>query len=778
MAEAPGERVETSTIMKGSLTEKERKIVEITGIVQGVGFRPTVYRFAREHHLKGFVRNDSRGVTIDIEGDAGEVLRFIDGLEERLPPRASIQTMEVRTLEPAGYREFKIVVSKEEREKTSLVSPDIATCGDCLHELFDEKDRRYRYPFTNCTNCGPRFTIVKDIPYDREKTTMSEFIMCQNCAREYENPENRRFHAQPNACHVCGPQVFLEDGTGSQTSLKGEKAIREVAKRLRKGEIIAVRGLGGFHLACDALNGEVVERLRARKYREDKPFALMANSVQAIQENCDVSEFEKRLLESPARPIVLLRRRKDSKIAAETAPGQKYLGFMLPYTPLHHLLLRESGLVLVMTSGNLSDEPISYDNPEARQRLRTIADAFLFHDREIETRCDDSVTRELNGSEFIIRRGRGYSPNPITLPFEVKKHILSCGAELKNTFCVARDKYAFVSHHIGDLKNVETFESFTRGIEHYSNLFSVNPQVVVHDLHPDYLSTKYAKGLDGLSAFGVQHHHAHIASVMAENGIEGKVIGVALDGTGYGEDGNVWGCEFMVADYEGYKRVGQLDYVPMPGGDSAVAEPYRMAVSYLYRAYGDDMLDLGIDLFKRQDLKIIEMLVEMIRKRFNSPLVSSAGRLFDAVSSILGVRDSINYEGQAAVELEMAAAESNEGSYSYEVLDKDDGWAMDVSPMIRAVVDDHIRNVPVEKISDIFHNTVARMVLDFCGRIRGSWELDRVALSGGVFQNMFLTSRLYSMLTEEGFRVYVHHQVPTNDGGISLGQVAVANSNL
>ena len=764
--------------MKGSLKEKERRILEITGIVQGVGFRPTVYRLAKEHHLKGFVRNDSGGVTIDIEGDVQNISKFLDELDSSLPPRASVQTMKVKSLEPAGYREFKIDMSVEEKEKTSLVSPDIATCSDCLHELFDAEDRRFRYPFINCTNCGPRFTIVKDIPYDREKTTMTEFIMCQDCEREYENPENRRFHAQPNACHVCGPQIVLEDSTEDSTSLKGEKAIREAGERLRQGEIIAVRGLGGFHLACDAMNSGAVERLRRRKYREDKPFAVMADSIQAVQEECHVSEFERRLLESPAKPIVLLRRRKDSEIAEDVAPGQKYLGFMLPYTPLHHLLLGESGLVLVMTSGNLSDEPISYDNAEARQRLKTIADAFLLHNREIETRCDDSVTRELNGGEFIVRRSRGYSPNPITLPFEIKKHILSCGAELKNTFCVARDQYAFVSHHIGDLKNVETFENLTQGIEHYSNLFSVNPEVVVHDLHPDYLSTKYAEGLDGLSIFGVQHHHAHIAAVMAENGIEGEVIGVALDGTGYGEDGNIWGCEFMVADYKGYKRVGHLDYVPMPGGDSAVAEPYRMAVSYLYRTYGDDMFDLGIDLFKRQDLKRIGVLVDMIEKGFNSPLVSSAGRLFDAVSSILGIRDSINYEGQAAVELEMAAAEANEGSYSYEVLDKDKGWIVDASPMMRAIVDDHIKSVPVEKISDIFHNTVAEIVLDLCQRTRDSWKLDRVALSGGVFQNVFLLSKVYSMLTKEGFKVYVHHQVPTNDGGISLGQVAVANSNL
>ena len=764
--------------MKESLKEKERRIVEITGIVQGVGFRPTVYRLAKEHHLKGFVRNDSRGVVIDIEGDAGELSEFLDELNSGLPPRASIQTMEVRSLKPAGYGEFKIDMSKEEKEKTSLVSPDIATCSDCLRELLEEKDRRFRYPFINCTNCGPRFTIVKDIPYDREKTTMSEFIMCEDCAHEYENPENRRFHAQPNACHECGPQVVLEDSAGSSGRLEGEKAVREVVQRLREGEIIAVKGLGGFHLACDALNSRAVERLRGRKYREDKPFALMANSIHAIQNDCYVSEFERRLLESPARPIVLLRMRKDSKIGADVAPGQKYLGFMLPYTPLHHLLLKESGLVLVMTSGNLSDEPISYDNLEARQRLKTITDHFLLHNREIETRCDDSVTRELNGSEFIIRRSRGYSPNPITLPFELKKHILSCGAELKNTFCVARDQYAFVSHHIGDLKNVETFESFTGGIEHYSNLFSVRPQVVAHDLHPDYLSTNYAKGLDGPSIFGVQHHHAHIAAVMAENGIEGEVIGVALDGTGYGEDGNIWGCEFMVADYKSYRRVGHLDYVPMPGGDSAVAEPYRMAVSHLYGAYGDGLFDLGIDLFQRQDLKRIEILVDMIKKGFNSPLVSSAGRLFDAVSSILGIRDSINYEGQAAVELEMAAAESNEGSYSYEISEEENGWIIDTAPMIRAIVDDHIKHVLVEKISDIFHNTMSGMVLDLCRRVRSSWKLDRVALSGGVFQNMLLTSKLYSMLTEEGFKVYVHHQVPTNDGGISLGQVAVANSNL
>lgn len=763
--------------MSDPSSRRERRLIELTGIVQGVGFRPTIYRLAREHSLTGFVRNDGKGVTIEVEGDPGEVARFAGSLPERLPARSSIQTIRTRDLEPKGYREFRIETSSEGDEKTSLVSPDIAVCEDCLRELADRNDRRYNYPFINCTNCGPRFTIVKDIPYDREKTTMNQFRMCEDCRAEYEDPLDRRFHAQPNACHVCGPQVFLEDGAGSELA-RGEDAVEKVRSLLGQGCLIAVKGLGGFHLACDATNGEAVRRLRESKYREDKPFALMARDGRAVSQQCEVSPFERKLLLSPEKPIVILRRLPDSTVAEDVAPGQKYLGFMLPYTPLHHMILEGTCKILVLTSGNISDEPICYENVEAKERLSSIADFFLLHDREIETRCDDSVTREFAGTEYILRRGRGYSPRPLGFRFGFKEQILGCGAELKNTFTVARDQHAFVSHYIGDLKNLETFKSFTEGVAHYCRLFSVSPDVIAHDLHPDYLSTKYALGFSDLARVGVQHHHAHVASVMAENGIEGKVLGVVLDGAGYGEDGNVWGCEFLVADYGGYERLGHLDYIPMPGGDMAAKEPYRMGFSYLFRAYGEQMFDLELDLFKRHKQEKVELLLEMIGKKLCSPITSSAGRLFDAISSIVSIRDRINYEGQAAVELEMSADESCQDSYPYAIREEEETYVIDPVPVVKSVVDDFVNGTPVSLISASFHNTMSAIVADLCGRLRDRTGITGVALSGGVFQNMLLLSRVVSLLEVNGFDVYIHHKVPPNDGCISLGQAAVANARL
>jgi hydrogenase maturation protein HypF len=497
-----------------------------------------------------------------------------------------------------------------------------------------------------------------------------------------------------------------------------------------------------------------------------------------VREHCQVSDFERELLLSPERPIVLLKRLESSTVAEGVAPGQKYLGFMLPYTPLHHLILRKSGVVLVMTSGNISDEPISYRNKEAKERLSTVVDFFLFHDREIETRCDDSVTREFAGREYMIRRGRGYSPRPIAFPHGFKKQLLACGAELKNTFTLARDRYAFVSHHIGDLKNIETFKSFTGGVEHYCRLFTVEPAVVVHDLHPDYLSTKYALAHHVQVKMGVQHHHAHVASVMLENDIEGKVLGVALDGAGYGDDGKVWGCEFLIADYQDYERRGHLDYVPMPGGDKAVNEPYRMGISWLFKAYGERMYDLDLEILRRHERANLEILLKMMKAGFNAPLTSSAGRLFDAVSSIVSLRDMINYEGQAAVDLEMAADESSSGSYAYNIREENGMLIIDPVPLVRGVVEDCLGGVALERISGVFHNTVAEIILDVCRRLRGTTGLERVALSGGVFQNMLLLSRTVPLLEKDGFSLLLHHEVPTNDGCISLGQAAVANARL
>jgi len=756
---------------------KERKLIRLAGIVQGVGFRPAVYRLAREHELTGFVRNDGKGVTIEVEGDGAGVDGFMKSLLERPPARASIQTIQTRDLGPKGYREFTIELSSPGDEKTSLVSPDIAVCEDCLQELLDANDRRHNYPFINCTNCGPRFTIVEDIPYDREKTTMNRFPMCEDCRAEYEDPGNRRFHAQPNACHVCGPGVFLQDRAGSELK-RGDDAVREACSLLRQGAIVAVKGLGGIHLACDAMNGEAVRRLRQRKYREDKPFALMAADEATVSEHCQLSDFERGLLHSPERPIVLLRRLGSSTVAEDVAPGHRYLGFMLPYTPLHHLLLRHSRPVLVMTSGNISDEPMSYKNEEARSRLGSIADYFLLHDREIRMRCDDSVTREFAGREYITRRGRGYTPRPIASGSGFREHMLGCGAELKNTFTLARDGHAFVSHYIGDLKNVETFMSFTEGVEHSCRLFSVRPRIAVHDLHPDYLSTRYALSLSDSLKMGVQHHHAHVASVMFENGLEGKVLGVALDGAGYGEDGKVWGCEFLAAAYSNYERLARLEYVCMPGGDAAVKEPYRMAVSWLFRAYGEGMYDLGLEILRRHGGSELEILLGMIKTGFNSPLASSAGRLFDAVSSIVSGRDAVNYEGQAAVDLEMAADGSSKGSYPYDIREENGILIIDPVPLIRGVVEDSLRGETLEQISGVFHNTMAEMVVHVCRSLKEATGLERVALSGGVFQNMLLLSRVFSLLEKNGFDVYIHHQVPTNDGCISLGQVAIANARL
>jgi hydrogenase maturation protein HypF len=760
-----------------SSKKKERRVIELSGIVQGVGFRPTVYRIAREHELTGLVRNDGKGVTIEVEGDSFKVAQFTDELPRKLPARAQIQTMRITEAEPKGYSEFTIEMSSQGEEKVSLVSPDIAVCDDCLREMTDAKDRRREYPFINCTNCGPRFTIVKDIPYDRVNTTMAGFPMCGDCRVEYENPEDRRFHAQPNACGVCGPQVFLEDRAGSELA-RGAPAVRETCDLLRQGKVVAIKGLGGFHLACDAVNDQAVRNLRERKYREDKPFALMAADLSDIRNYCYVSDFEKRLLQSAAKPIVLLRRREAAQLAESVARGQKYLGFMLPYTPLHHLILKGSDLILVMTSGNVSDEPIPYKNVEAKKRLANIADSFLLHDRDIETRCDDTVTREFSQNEYIVRRGRGYSPCPIPSVSGFRKHILGCGAELKNTFTLARDHHAFVSHHIGDLKNVETFDSFTGGIDHYCQLFSVMPEVVAHDLHPDYLSTKYALGRPGMQRVAVQHHHAHVASVMLENNLEGKVLGVALDGTGYGDDGNIWGCEFLIADYGGYERVGHLEYVPMPGGRRAVTEPYRMALSWLYRTYGEEMFDLDLDLFKRHEPEKLEILLDVMKKGLNSPVASSAGRLFDAVSSLLAIRDSVNYEGQAAIELEMAADESYEGSYEYSIRDEGGALIIDPAPLLEAIVGDILEGAPTGQVSGAFHTAMAEITGDMCCRVRTEAGLSRVVLSGGVFQNMLLLSRVISLLKEKDFDVYIHHHVPANDGCISLGQAAVANARL
>jgi len=753
----------------------KRAQIGITGIVQGIGFRPFIYNLSQKHSLKGWVLNNEQGVFIDAEGEDGNLDRFIQEIPKLAPPLSRIETFQVNYLEPIGYHLFEIRKSEEAKDKFVLISPDVATCDQCFSELFSPQNFRYRYPFINCTLCGPRFTIIKDIPYDRPKTTMEPFQMCSHCQSEYENPSDRRFHAQPNACPTCGPSLRLVDREGKEIS--GDP-IEETLALLEKGQIVAIKGLGGFHLACDAKNQEAVSTLRSRKYREDKPFAVMCQDIEEIRRHCELSLEEERLLLSTARPIVILKRKKGGEIAPAVAPYQHTLGVMLPYSPLHHLLLQGALKTLVMTSGNISDEPICYKNEEAFRRLSKIADYFLFHNRDIHIRCDDSVTRVVDAKPYILRRSRGYVPFPIKLSFPIEQ-ILACGGELKNTFCLTRDRYAFLSHHIGDLENIETLASFEEGIEHVKKLFYIEPKAVVYDLHPDYLSTKYALSLPDLPKVGVQHHHAHIVSCMVENGIEGEVIGVAFDGTGFGTDQTIWGGEFLKADRKDFVRIAHLKPVPMPGGTMAIKEPWRMAMAYLEEAFGGEWSNLKIDFLKRIDLKKWDILKTAIQRRLNTPLTSSMGRLFDAVSSLLSIRDHANYEGQAAIELEMIADEAVRGSYSFHIVHKEEGtmW-IDLSETIREIIYDLEEGLPTPEISGKFHQTISRLITDTCKIIRSREGLNRVVLSGGVFQNTLLLSQVTGELKESKFEVYTHHLVPTNDGGISLGQAVVAHMRL
>lgn len=763
-----------------------RLSLRVRGIVQGVGFRPFIYSLAKRYFLTGFVLNDTSGVKIEVEGEVKKTKDFLDKIKLEAPPLAMIEEINCHQLLPKGYSAFEIKRSKKEKEKFIPLSADISICADCLRELFDKDDRRYHYPFINCTNCGPRFTIIKDIPYDRAHTTMKEFKLCPKCQSEYENPSDRRFHAQPNACPLCGPRVSLFDN--KRRKIQTDKPIKKAAYLLKKGFIVAVKGLGGFHLACDAASKKAVTTLRKRKYREDKPFALMAMDIKEIREFCEVSDAEEKLLLSPRRPILLLRKRKECSLPDELAPQNKYLGMFLPYTPLHYLLLNETGLILVMTSGNVSDEPIVYKNKEAFKRLEKIADYFLINDRKIEIRTDDSVTRVFKKKEMLIRRSRGYAPQPIRVRTFFDEPILAVGGELKNTFCLARENYAFLSHHIGDLENLSALISFEEGIEHYSKIFHISPKIVASDLHPDYLSTQFARKYCRSSSFSpelvfVQHHHAHIASCLVDNGVEPsgsfneerKVIGVAFDGAGLGDDGAIWGGEFLVADLANFVRVASLKYLPLPGGEKAIKEPWRMAISYLNEVYGDDFQSLDIPFLKSIDKDKLDILLKIIKRRINCPLTSSVGRLFDAASALTGVRNKINYEAQAARELEMLACEEEEGSYPFLTTEENGLFIIDTGPIIESIVNDLLEKEKREKIAARFHNTIAEVIEQTCSRLRDRFNLNEVALSGGVFQNIFLLERTFRRLNSSGFGVYIHQRVPSNDGGISLGQAVIAH---
>jgi hydrogenase maturation protein HypF len=752
--------------------------ISVRGIVQGVGFRPFVYGLAVEHNLKGWVYNTSEDVKIEVEGEAEAVEQFELELEAKAPPLAYIENVTIEHHPPLGYKNFEIRHSQAQEGKYQLISPDVATCQACLGELLNPEDRRYRYPFTNCTNCGPRFTIIEDMPYDRPQTTMRYFQMCPQCQAEYDNPLDRRFHAQPNACPKCGPQVKLIDNLGNLVA--GSNPIAAASQLLKEGKIVAIKGLGGFLLACDATSDTAVKALRRRKKRSSKPFAIMVTDIDEAKRHCHVSPEEENLLTSPQSPIVLMRWREDSSVSREVAPNLRFLGIMLPYTPLHHVLLRDTGLPLVMTSGNLSEEPIARDNDEALRRLSGIADYFLIHNRDIYSRYDDSVAIMERGSSQLIRRARSYAPYPIRLPFAAKQ-VLGCGAEEKNTFCLTRDNYAFLSQHIGDMENVETLEHFDNTISLYKRLFHVEPEIIAHDLHPDYLATKYARelGESGMKIVPVQHHHAHIASCLADNGLESPVIGVAFDGTGMGADGSIWGGEFLVADYRNAHRAGHLEYLPLPGGATAIKRPYRTAVAYVLTLLGENALNHVLPVMKEADDMEIEVIKRQIERKINSPLSSSMGRLFDAISALLGIRGKIDYEGQAAVELEMAAYEEDydhaQESYPYRIVEDQGIRIVHLRDLLSAVMEDLHQGTSKGRISVKFHNTVARMINEMCHLIADKTGITQVALSGGVFQNRLLSRKTVSLLESSGFQVFTHRQVPCNDGGISLGQAVIAN---
>ncbi len=760
-----------------------RRGVLVCGVVQGVGFRPFVYRLAGEEGLAGSIGNDTDGVTIEIEGPAVRVEAFLRRLRGETPPLARIDSIAVRELEATGEAGFRIVSSQVKGQVSTGIPADAATCADCLRELLDPADRRFRYPFLNCTNCGPRFTITRRIPYDRPQTSMAHFPMCAECQAEYDDPTNRRFHAQPNACWKCGPRVWLETTEG--TAISTEDPTAETIDRLLSGEILAIKGIGGFHLSVDATSETAVMRLRERKHRYGKPLAVMVRDMDAARTLCDLSEGEEALLQTPARPIVLARAHAGNKIAPSVAPGIPWLGIFLPYAPLQHLLFSDTRVqALVMTSANLSEEPIAIDNSEARTRLGAIADAFLMHDREILQRCDDSVTAVVDRAPQFIRRARGYVPLGVELALEVPP-LLAVGGHLKNAFALARGRFAYQSQHLGDLENLTGLEFFKDSLDHLMRTFEIEPETVVHDMHPGYLSTAWAKewaGERGLRLVAVQHHHAHIAGCMAEHGLRGPVIGLSLDGTGYGTDGRIWGGEVLICEIDRFERFAHLDYVPMPGGEAAIREPWRMALAHLHAA-GCSITDAATLHLLGATEREARVLVRMMERGVNAPLTSSCGRLFDAVAALVMARREVDYEAQAAIELEGAAVDEPDApGYSMEFADGD--WArreplrMVATPLWRELMKDLRNDVSTARIAARFHAGVAAGFVQAAARARAVTGAARVALSGGCMHNRRLARLLRAGLEAEGFEVFQHRQVSPGDGGLSYGQVAVAAATL
>jgi hydrogenase maturation protein HypF len=748
------------------MTPKGRRI-EIRGTVQGVGFRPFVYQLAHRLDVRGSVRNDASGVQIEVFGDEDTLDRFVASLETEAPPAARVQSIDWAAIPHRDAAEFSIEPSEEGSEHRVSIPADLATCDECLREIVDPTDRRYRYPFTNCTNCGPRYSIVRGAPYDRAKTSMARFVMCDDCQREYDDPSNRRFHAQPNACPKCGPRLAAL--TPQHYEITTSDPIAFAARSIRAGFIVAIKGLGGFHLACDATSPTAVQRLRDRKRREAKPLAVMVRNLAEAERLAILTDIERALLTSVERPIVLAPKR-------EVDDDNPLIGLFLPYTPLHHLLLRDSGRPLVMTSGNVSDEPMVTSNGDAFERLRDIADVFLVHDRDIVTRVDDSVVRVIDGAPVMIRRARGYVPRSIHTARAFAEPILACGAHLKNTFCIAAGSSAFLGPHIGDLETVETLRAYESAIERMKEFVGVAPSVVAHDLHPDYFSTRYAEALAGVRRVGVQHHHAHIASVMAEHGLDGPVIGVAYDGTGFGTDGTAWGGEILIADYSGFERFGTFRGIPLAGGDQAIRQPWRIALALLDDAFdGEPPLD-KIPLFDQIESQAVDAVRRMIARNFNSPLARGVGRYFDAFGSfILGLPEA-RYEGEVAFRWNVVADPSERGLYPIVIREGVTPWEIDPRPIVKAAIGDRIAGRSAATISARFHNTIAAATTEIVLSALGSKSVP-VALSGGCFQNALLGERIIDGLRGIA-RVYMNQNVPPGDGGLALGQAFIANAVL
>lgn len=746
---------------------------EIKGIVQGVGFRPFIVRIASEFKLNGWILNDSNGVTLEVEGLLENINSFINEIKNNPPSLAVVERIDLLNEKKSSgiYKNFFITKSLSLSNRQALIAPDSDVCEDCVQELFDFNDRRYKYPFINCTNCGPRYSIIEDIPYDRKNTTMKSFKMCPPCRKEYEDVTNRRFHAQPVACWDCGPMVELRDNHGN--TIKSKDPIEDVVGLLKKGKILAIKGIGGFHLVIDPTNDSAVRELRKRKHRQEKPFALLSENVEAIKQYCHVNVDEEALLASKQKPIVILRKGVAEVFSDKIAPENKNYGVMLAYTPIHYRILRHNFLALICTSANITDHPIEYKNESAIKRLSSVADYFLLHNREIKTRVDDSIVRLEEKHTSIIRRSRSYCPIPIIVSQEFPSG-LALGAELKNTICLNRKDKFFISQHIGDLKSIDVYESFKENILHLKKILEIEPKYVACDLHPSFYNTRFANKQKGLPVFHIQHHHAHMASCMAENKITTPVIGITFDGVGYGEDGNLWGGEFLVGDFLTFKRFAHFQYFPLLGGDKAVKEPYRIAIALLYEAYEDKIKDLrGLDLLAKRK-KEVDILIKIAQKRINAPLSCSVGRLFDGISALLGIREYIEYEGQAAIELEQKLMDKEEtDSYTYNINLLDNEYVIDIIPMIKKITDSVLNKEKESYISKKFHNTIVNICEEICDKIKKEMQVSEVVLSGGVFQNQYLLKNVWNRLEHIGFKVYSHSLVPTNDGGISLGQAMI-----